>query len=91
MEAGTVSAHVDAEVMAKLKQIAVEEDRSVSWLVGQAVKLLIEDRQKPPHLRGPKIQAYASTNGVPPGRQVHLEDAIAQAVKRGPARVAKRK
>ena len=79
MEAGTVSAHVDGNVMAILKQIAADEDRSVSWLVGYAVKQLIADRVK------------NQDAAVGASRQVHLEEAIVAAVKRGPVKSAKHK
>jgi predicted transcriptional regulator len=79
---GTVSAHLDGNVLAMLKKIAADEDRSVSWLVGFAVKQLIADRVE-------KQQPFR--DGAAKHRQVDLETAIADAVKRGPSRPAKHK
>jgi predicted transcriptional regulator len=79
---GTVSAHLDGNVLAMLKKIAAEEDRSVSWLVGYAVKQLIADRVE-------KQQPFR--DGAAKHRQVDLETAIADAVKRGPVKASKHK
>jgi predicted transcriptional regulator len=76
---GTVSAHLDGNVLEMVKKIAAEEDRSISWVVGFAVKQLIHERVK-------KQDAAAGTQ-----RQVQLEDAIVAAVKRGPSKPAKHK
>lgn len=73
-QSGTVCAHVDGNVLAMLKKIAAEEDRSVSWLVGYAVKQLIAKRVE------------SAAPGA--GRQVDLETAIAAAVERGPVKQA---
>jgi predicted transcriptional regulator len=76
---GTVSAHLDGNVLEMVKKIAAEEDRSISWVVGFAVKQLIHERVK-------KQDAAAGAQ-----RQVQLEDAIVAAVKRGPSKSAKHK
>jgi hypothetical protein len=83
MEASTVSAYLDGNTLAMLKKIAEDEDRSVSWLVGFAVKQLIAARaEKAEPFRDGAAKHF---------RQVHLEDAIAAAVKRGPLKSAKHK
>jgi predicted transcriptional regulator len=79
---GQVSAYLDANVLSMLEKIAIEEDRSVSWLVGFAVKQLIADRVE-------KQQPFR--DGAAKHRQVDLEDAIVAAVKRGPLKSAKHK
>ena len=76
---GQVSAYLDANLLSMLKKIAAEEDRSVSWLVGYAVKQLIADR----------VKSQDAKAGA--GRQVQLEDAIVAAVKRGPVKTSKHK
>jgi len=78
-QTGTVSAHLDASTLAMLKKICADEDRSVSWMVGYAVKQLIADRVKRQDAR------------VGASRQVDIADAIAAAVKRGPVKTAKHK
>jgi predicted transcriptional regulator len=60
-----VSAYLDANVLAMLKKMAAEEDRSISWLVGYAVKQLIVER----------VKAQDAKAGAQ--RQVQLEDVIA--------------
>lgn len=77
-QSGTVSAHLDGNVLEMLKNIAAEEDRSISWLVGFAVKQLIHERVK-------KQDAALGAQ-----RQVHLEDAIVSAVKAGPVTTTER-
>ena len=78
-QSGTVSAYLDGNVLEMLKKIAAEEERSISWMVGFAVKQLIHDRVK-------RQDAAAGAQ-----RQVHLEDAIVAAVKRGPSKPSKHK
>jgi predicted transcriptional regulator len=63
-QSGTVSAHLDGNVLSMLKKIAADEDRSVSWLVGYAVKQLIADRVE-------KQQPFR--DGAAKHRQVDLE------------------
>jgi hypothetical protein len=72
-----VSAHLDANVALILRKIATEEDRSVSWLVGLAVKQFIASRQP--------------NAGFPKMAQVDLEDAIAASKKSTPSKSAKHK
>jgi predicted transcriptional regulator len=79
---GQVSAYLDANVLSMLEKIAADEDRSVSWLVGFAVKQLIADRVE-------KQQPFR--DGAAKHRQVDLEDAIVAAVKRGPIKASKHK
>jgi predicted transcriptional regulator len=74
-QSGTVSAHLDAWTMEQLKKMATDEDRSVSWVIGFALKQFFVARQGKP--------------GV--ARQIHIEDAIAAVVKRGPLKVRKPK
>jgi len=73
-----VSAYLDPNVLSMLKKIAAEEDRSISWLVGYAVKQLIVER----------VKAQDAKTGA--GRQVQLEDAIVAAVKAGPVTTAEK-
>jgi predicted transcriptional regulator len=77
---GQVSAYLDANVLSMLEKIAADEDRSVSWLVGFAVKQLISQRVARSGITAPGA-----------GRQVDLEDAIVAAVKRGPVKASKHK
>jgi predicted transcriptional regulator len=77
MESGTVSAVLDGNVLGTLKQIAAEEDRSISWVVGAAVKQYIAQR-------GTKGQVFRE--GAARLRQVDLVTAIADQVKRGPVK-----
>lgn len=72
---GQVSAYLDEWTLKQIKAYADAEDRSVSWVVGFAVKQFFVSRQGKPDL----------------SRQVHLEDAIAAVVKRGPVKPAKHK
>lgn len=76
-----ISTYIDDSVAAKLEEIAKAEERSVSWLVGFAVKQMIAARQ--PNGGFPKVASDS--------RQVDLEDAIAAAVKKGPVKSAKHK
>ena len=80
-QSGTVSAHLDGNVLSMLKKIAAEEDRSVSWLVGYAVKQLIAHRDSNAVKRD-AAPDYAKLTG----RQVDITEAIADAVKRGPVK-----
>jgi predicted transcriptional regulator len=41
-----VSTNLDDNILDILKKIAAEEDRSISWLVGFAVKQFIHERVK---------------------------------------------
>lgn len=63
MKAGTVSAHLDGDLLERLKALGVQQDRSVSWLINESVKRFLGD-----HLPG-----------AAGGRQVDLEEAIAAA------------
>jgi hypothetical protein len=56
-----VSAYIDEWTMAQIKDYATREDRSVSWIVGFAVKQFFVAQQKP----------TKSTS------QIDIEDAIA--------------
>jgi predicted transcriptional regulator len=73
-----VSAYLEPQLFDTFKRLADEQERSVSWLVGFAIKQYIASRAAP------------HVERVLP-RQVHLEDAIVAAVKRGPLKVAKHK
>jgi len=68
-----VSAYLDASVFKLLEKVAKEEDRSVSWLVGLAVKQLIASRKSAPTIPGAM-------------RQVDIEEAIAGASKKKTAK-----
>jgi predicted transcriptional regulator len=59
--AGQVSAYLDEWTLAQLKTYAEAEDRSISWVVGFAVKQFFVARQA----------------GKPATRQIDLEEAIA--------------
>jgi predicted transcriptional regulator len=83
---GQISAYLDAWSLAKVKEMAEKEDRSVSWVVGFAVKQFFSGPEAVHVAR--ESQAIADARH---GRQVHLEDAIAAAVKRGPVKAAKHK
>jgi predicted transcriptional regulator len=73
---GQVSAYLDEWTLKQIQAYAKSQDRSVSWVVGFAVKQFFVAHQD-------KRSAVG---------QVHLEDAIAAAVKRGPVpKVAKHK
>jgi hypothetical protein len=89
---GQVSAYLDEWTLKQIQAYAKSEDRSVSWVVGFAVKQFFVARQANP------LDASAAVKRDPrpdyaklTGRQVDLEDAIVAAVKRGPSKVAKHK
>jgi hypothetical protein len=44
-QSGTVSAHLDAWTMEQLKKMATDEDRSVSWVIGFALKQFFVERK----------------------------------------------
>jgi hypothetical protein len=67
---GQVSAYFDEWTLAQIKAYSEVHDRSVSWVVGFAVKQFFVAHQSKPAV----------------SRQVHIEDAIAAAVKRGPVK-----
>jgi predicted transcriptional regulator len=73
-QSGTVSAHLDEWTLAQVQAYAKAEDRSVSWVVGFALKQFFVSRGGHVTLLEPSARS----------RQVHLEDAIAAAVKAGP-------
>jgi hypothetical protein len=77
-----VSAYLLADLFQKLKAVALADDRAINWLVVQAVREFIA---KPDNV------VKWSRNRGPGVGQVHIEDAIAAAVKRGPLKVAKHK
>ena len=92
---GQVSAYLDEWTLKQIKAYADAEDRSVSWVVGFAVKQFFVALQGKPDLS--RAAGAALKRDPTPdyaklaGRQVHLEDAIAAVVKRGPSKVAKHK
>jgi hypothetical protein len=77
-----VSAYLPADLLQKLKGVAVADDRAVNWLVVQAVRDFIA---KPGN-----VAKWSTNRGSSPG-QVHIEDAIAAVVKRGPVKPSKHK
>jgi predicted transcriptional regulator len=44
-QSGTVSAHLDAWTMEQVKKMAADEDRSVSWVIGFALKQFFAERK----------------------------------------------
>jgi hypothetical protein len=80
-----VSAYLEPQLFEVFKGIADKEDRSVSWLVGFAIKQFVNGRSFNARLKGEPSLLPKS-----PG-QVDLEDAIVAAVKRGPVKTAKHK
>jgi predicted transcriptional regulator len=77
-----VSVYIPADLFQKLKTVADADDRAVNYMVLQAVSDLIA---KPVNV------VKWSRNRGPGVGQVHIEDAISAAVKRGPLKVAKHK
>lgn len=73
---GQVSGYLDDWTLAQLRAYAKSEDRSVSWVVGYALKQFFVANKASP-----------SVSGV----QVDIEDAIASTVKRVPRSSAKHK
>ncbi len=82
MKARTVSAHLDGELLERLKAQAVEQDRSVSWLISAAVEMYLGARREAvqPFRDGAARHFPASDLGA----------SIAAAVKRGPSRSSAR-
>jgi predicted transcriptional regulator len=74
---GQVSVYLDEWTLKQAQAYAKSEDRSVSWVVGFALKQFFVARQ---------AQAQ-----VKPDRQLDITDAIAAAVKRGPVKPARHK
>jgi predicted transcriptional regulator len=75
-----------------LKEFAVAEDRTVSWVVGFALKQFFVARQANAADVSAALKRDPSPDyGKLSGRQVDIETAIAAVVKRGPVKPAKHK
>lgn len=70
---GQVSAYLDAWTLAQIQKIALEEDRSVSWLIAFAAKKFCVDRGGVTVLLEPPAKK---------ARQVDIEEQIAASKKK---------
>jgi predicted transcriptional regulator len=98
-----VSAYLPPELFDTFRRLADQQERSVSWLVGFAIKQYIASQADAGRVLAPggmPVSPYQSNirTAVHPGRvvpgqarQVDLEDAIVAAVRRGPSKAAKHK
>lgn len=81
MKSVQVNVYLDEVTMRDVREIAKAQDRSVSWLIGFAVKSYVV-------AQGGHVTLLEPVKKAP--KQLDISDAIAASVKRGPAKKAAR-